>query len=621
MKTGNRFRIDLRRLTALLCGFSLLLSSPAVAEGLSSPALDQLRTAITLAQTDLSGNNETILILLQQSMEQMEGSDAAKGIVSSVITLLESGVADETSVCALLQSVIDTYGEPVAEASADSQQSGEDPSEAPADTQKSGEDPSEVPAVTQQPGENASDDGTLSAQDEVSGTAETDALPEPELFDIGLPVYEAANLIRDVFSDYMLIAVPLDWGNNASGRSLTSYSSVNGSGAISPDAGTLQISYFQPESTDLSTAMTEYEDNIAGLKMVTFAGSEELITAGCPGRKMDYTMTVGANSYVCETICFGYENTIYAIELKQGQLAKYDYYPFYQEVRGSAAIGNTQDVEAALAEKAAWEDAQQNQQPDNTGTSDDTGTSDGTEASDGTGTSDGTATSDDTSGNEGGSAAEPGTSSSSTEAVVSSELGGVDIGSFKYQLNGNVYEFPTAVSALAPEDLKLNLDLTIPYDFHSDQDMTEGTWTELVNSQCFYYSSSPYMEMAGVTNLTGNAALLSDCVVTALLDTQGSGVDLILPGGVRVGSAEREILTGFPDFSGMPVDGSAAFRGTQLLYACNTREDGCRGYIILRNDAPFYSAVSIICENGIVKEIYLECIGSVRESGAFQLAE
>ena len=67
----------------------------------------------------------------------------------------------------------------------------------------------------------------------------------------------------------------------------------------------------------------------------------------------------------------------------------------------------------------------------------------------------------------------------------------------------------------------------------------------------------------------------------------------------------------------MALDGYAAFRGNELLYACNVRDDGCNGYALIRNDDPYYSALTIICENGIVKEISFECIGSVRAEGVF----
>ena len=68
----------------------------------------------------------------------------------------------------------------------------------------------------------------------------------------------------------------------------------------------------------------------------------------------------------------------------------------------------------------------------------------------------------------------------------------------------------------------------------------------------------------------------------------------------------------------VPEDGTAGFRGNELLYACNTRSDGSFGYVIIKNDAPYYSSLSIICENGRIIEISFECIGSRRAAGVFE---
>lgn len=86
-----------------------------------------------------------------------------------------------------------------------------------------------------------------------------------------------------------------------------------------------------------------------------------------------------------------------------------------------------------------------------------------------------------------------------------------------------------------------------------------------------------------------------------------------------MGSSEaRIILKGFPAFAGKQLDGVATFVGNDYLYACNVRDDGCNGYAIVRNDDPFYSAVTIICENSVIKEISFECIGAERAKGVFQ---
>ena len=188
---------------------------------------------------------------------------------------------------------------------------------------------------------------------------------------------------------------------------------------------------------------------------------------------------------------------------------------------------------------------------------------------------------------------------------------------FLYEIDGNIYMFPTAVSDIQGADIPLNPTLTLPYDFNSDADMVEGVWNELVNTQFYYFESSQYKEMAGVTNLQGYPIPMTEGMVTALIDTQGEYVNVTLPGGVKVGSYESDILKGFPRFAQTNLDGMAAFDGNELIYARNVRDDGCNGYALIRNDPPYYSALTIICDSGVIKEISFECLGSTRAEGAF----
>ena len=55
----------------------------------------------------------------------------------------------------------------------------------------------------------------------------------------------------------------------------------------------------------------------------------------------------------------------------------------------------------------------------------------------------------------------------------------------------------------------------------------------------------------------------------------------------------------------------------EFIYGSNTRSDGTFGYLLIKNDAPYYSSLSIICENGNVREISFECIGNIRANGLF----
>lgn len=140
-------------------------------------------------------------------------------------------------------------------------------------------------------------------------------------------------------------------------------------------------------------------------------------------------------------------------------------------------------------------------------------------------------------------------------------------------------------------------------------------WSEIINTQYYYLSNSMTQELAGVTNMSGKSEPASQGIITYLMDTGGSDIDLTLPGDVRVGGSESDILNGFPEFQGVQLDGYAAFSGSGLLYAANVRDDGSHGYLIVRNDSPYYSSVSIICEDGLIREITYECLGTVRMDG------
>lgn len=409
---------------------------------------------------------------------------------------------------------------------------------------------------------------TVTAE-EISGDAA--AMIETAAGETGLPVYEVTSFVETVLHEPVLVDVPRDWGNNASGRALTSYSPVNASGAISPSAGTLTLSYFPMEGTDVRAAFDSYEKDIASLSMTAGMRSEDVQTTNFTARRLDFVMNVGANQFTCETVCFAHEQMLYVIELMQGQQTTYDYFPAYHQVVDSAKVGSDEEISGASAP------ADGNTQP-----------------------------------------------APQTEQTVQTELvpqtGSslpADIGTFMYEINGQAYQFPTPVSDLAEDALPLDRQLTLPYDFSNDGDMAGGRWTEIVNTQYYYFENAMHKEMAGVTNMSGYPVTLAEGMLTALVDTQGDYARVTLPGGIQVGSAESEILRGFPEFAGMAMDGTASFRGNELLYACNVRDDGCNGYVLIRNDAPYYSAVSIICENGVVREISFECLGSVRAEGVF----
>ncbi len=598
-------------ITAMLLALSHL-AVPAAAEGIPEAAAGQLSAAITLTETDLDNNTDTIRILLQQSIDLMGPDNPMTATLQSVMLLLDTGTADAASVSVLLKSVVDSAGELPGDAM-DSQASTETAdSEAIPETQPASETepaPGMEPAPETQPAS-----GTEPAQESHASIADK---REPN--EQGLPVYEVSSFIKAIMQKQVLVNVPGDWGNNASGRSLTSFSPVNDSGAISPAAGTLTISYFPMEGLDEETALETYAKNIADMSVTTSLTSEKVQAARLSGEKLYFTMTVGANQFTCETFCFAYQGTIYAIELMQGPQTTYDYFPMYDEVVDSAKVGDEEEIREAEAQSEAGIPVEPEDIDEPVIEETDAPVIEETDSQPAPET-DGQII-EETDGQIIEETDQP-TQETDAPPVPEEIVATGDIGTFQYALNGHTYQFPTRVADLAPEDLALNRSLTLPYDFSSDADMAGGRWTETVNTQYYYFENSLFKEMAGVTNMEGYPVPLSDGVVTALIDTQGDYINITLPGDVKVGSAESEILRGFPEFATMPMDGTAAFRTDangheELLYACNVRDDGCNGYVLIRNDDPFYSAVSMICENGIIKEISYECLGTVRAEGVF----
>lgn len=589
----------------------LMLHSTAAAENLTESATAQISSAAVLAEQDLSANSATIKILLQQALSQLDANDPVAATLQSVILLLDTGNADSASVAVLLKSAIDS-------GAAESEQSG-----------AAGADQSETVAAT-----------------------------EALVSELGLPVYQVTSFIKTILQESVLVDVPGDWGNNASGRALTSYSPVNGSGAISPAAGTLTLSYFPMEGTDVDAAFDTYEKNIADMSVTMDLNSEDATTADLPARKIEFVMSVGANQFTCETVCFAHEQTIYAIELMQGQQTAYDYFPTYHQVVDSAKVGSKEEI----SEISSLIDSGQQMTEPVVQTESDIQTDSVEQTESNVQTEPVVQTESDVQTEpvkqtesdiqtepvvqtESDVQAEPVEQTESdiqtepveqtesdvqTEPVVQTETTvqtesdaqtgtslPADIGTFMYELNGKPYQFPTRVCDLAEGALPLDLQLTLPYDFSSDADMAGGSWTEIVNTQYYYFENALHKEMAGVTNMNGYPVAMSEGVLTALIDTQGDYVKVTLPGGIQVGSSEADILKGFPEFAAIPMDGTASFRGNELLYARNVRDDGCNGYVLIRNDAPYYSAVSIICENSVIKEISFECLGSVRAAGVF----
>ena len=573
------------RRTALFLSAVLLSEAVMPVSALQEDVEKQLKAVKSLTDLDPDANAAAIGILLQQCMELLPDGDPVKSTLQSIQLLSEGGSQNAAAVDLLLDGLLQGSGESETEA---------------ADSGKTAAEGS---------------------QELFSGMVFPDlnALQET-VFDAGIPDFQMPELTQTQIPESVLVDVPGDWGNNAaSGRSLISYSPVNGSGAISPKAGTLTISYFAMESEDPASAFFSYEKSISDMSVTSDMQSEDLSSASLPAKKLNFQMNVGANQFACETVCFIYEDTVYAFELMQGQLSAYNYFPVFNQVVQSAEIAGESAVIEAPAETeapAVPEVPAETEVPAVPEVPAETEAPAVPEVPVETEAPEVPETSAET------EVPEVPEVPAETEAPAVPETpvvtGGEDISSFRYELNGHSYQFPTPMSEIDPSDIQLDRQLELPYDICSDADMESGSWTEIINTQYFYFENSLYKEMTGITNMTGYDTVLSEGILTALIDTNGTYLDVVLPGDVHVGGAESDILRGFPAFAGKEMDGVATFAGNDYLYACNVRDDGCNGYAIVRNDAPFYSAVTIICENSLIKEISFECIGSERAKGVFK---
>ena len=563
--------------TAVFLAAALLCEAVMPVSALEENVKKQLEAVKSLADLDLDSNAAAIQILLQQCMDLLPDGDPVKATLQSIQVLTDGGSQNTAAVDLLLDGLLQ-------------------------ESMGSETETAETAVVAAEGAQGTFAGMVFPDQSSLQGTAGT-------TFNANLPAFEVPEFLQTQIPVSVFVDVPGDWGNNAaSGRSLISYSPVNGSGAISPRAGTLTISYFDMGADEPESAFSNYEKSISDMSVTSDMQSEDISSANLPARKLNFQMNVGANQFACETVCFIYEDTVYAFELMQGQLSAYNYFPVFNQVVQSAEIAGGEAVietEAPMVEPEVPVETEapvvESEVPVETeAPMVEPEVPVETEAP---------AVEPEVPAETEAPAAEPGTPQAPE---------GGDISSFQYELNGHTYQFPTPMSEIAPEDIQLDRQIRLPYDISSDADMESGSWTEIINTQYFYFENSLYKEMTGITNMTGYDTVLSEGILTALIDTNGTYLNVVLPGNVHVGSSEADILKGFPAFAGKQLDGVATFVGNDYLYACNVRDDGCNGYAIVRNDDPFYSAVTIICENSVIKEISFECIGAERAKGVFQ---
>ena len=576
--------------TAVFLAAALLCEAVMPVSALEENVKKQLEAVKSLADLDLDSNAAAIQILLQQCMDLLPDGDPVKATLQSIQVLTDGGSQNTAAVDLLLDGLL--------------QESGGSETET-----------AETAVVAAEGAQGTFAGMVFPDQSSLQGTAGT-------TFNANLPAFEVPEFLQTQIPVSVFVDVPGDWGNNAaSGRSLISYSPVNGSGAISPRAGTLTISYFDMGADEPDSAFSNYEKSISDMSVTSDMQSEDISSANLPARKLNFQMNVGANQFACETVCFIYEDTVYAFELMQGQLSAYNYFPVFNQVVQSAEIAGGEAVietEAPMVEPEVPVETEapvvESEVPVETEAPVvESEVPVETEAPmvepEVPVETEAPAVEPEVPTETEAPAAEPGTPQAPE---------GGDISSFQYELNGHTYQFPTPMSEIAPEDIQLDRQIRLPYDISSDADMESGSWTEIINTQYFYFENSLYKEMTGITNMTGYDTVLSEGILTALIDTNGTYLNVVLPGNVHVGSSEADILKGFPAFAGKQLDGVATFVGNDYLYACNVRDDGCNGYAIVRNDDPFYSAVTIICENSVIKEISFECIGAERAKGVFQ---
>ena len=559
-----------RKIAAAALAACLLSSAPvlpgicpdiacAKADTAQGGIIELLDTMQLLAGIDLNGNLATIQLLLDNAMGQSDPSQAYYPMLQAIKDMLNAGNADAASLGALLEAA-----KAVASVQAQTPAATEAP--AMAATEAPAAETTQAPAVelTAEPTEQA-----------------PPALPEEEYEklpdrQIALPPYMPAGYETVAVSQSVAMDIPADWGNNASERAVTSYSPVNKSGAISPGAGTLTTTLLPRDQDSDEAVFDTYESNLSNTSVNTDVVSVRARITGQPARRIRYNMNIGANKFNCEVVCFNYEDKLYTVGLVQGQKSKYDYFSVYDYVVESLKTGDIasllpkepqQTPEPALP---ALPTAEIMPTPDVLPTAQ----------------------------------ILPQTASGSFEP-------GEDLAAFTYMINGRKYSFPTGVSSLDPSAMPLDVNAEIASDFASRDD--------LGNTQYYHLEDALHREMIGVTNMSDRTAFVRDGVVTALLDTQGGDLQLSLPGGICVGASESTIWKGFYEFGITPLDGNSRYRGNEIMYGASITErgDGSHGYVIIRNDAPYYSALSIICKNGKITEIKFECLGGSQASVVF----
>ena len=578
-----------RALISVTVAAALTLQGMPVLAAIPEDTADKLEAAQALVQADFASNKDTLKYLLESCLEELGEEDAVASAIKSILALLEGADADSASIEVLLDGIL-----------AGEDEDADEQKQADADSENGvGDETGDIP-----------EENTILGQDYASP--------------YNLPLFEVSEFIVSILQDSVLADVPKDWGNNESGRAITSYSPVNASGAVSPTGGTLTVSYFPVDNADAQSAFDEYADSLTGMNAVSDVEAETITLAGVPAAKLNYLMTIGANIFDCEAACIVWEDTMYTFQLMQGNQAQYDFFPTYYEVVNSAEIGDEETIAAAKAEREAELSGEVSQNEAETEAIAESETETVTEMITEEQTESETEAAaevitEEQTESETEETAEPETETEpATEAVPVTDVAfSGDLETFEYALNGHVYQFPTPVTDIEASDLALDRTAVLSYDLKSEEDTLDGRWSELINTQYTYLDNSMNFEMVGVSNMTGTETTTENGIVSALIDTEGTGLAMTLPGDIYVGAPESSIMAGLPEFAELEL-GEGAYRGNDLLFGSNVRSDGSNGYLIIANNAPYYSCLTIVCQDGIVTEMELQCLSTLRAEWYFE---
>ena len=184
--------------TAVFLAAALLCEAVMPVSALEENVKKQLEAVKSLADLDLDSNAAAIQILLQQCMDLLPDGDPVKATLQSIQVLTDGGSQNTAAVDLLLDGLLQESGG--------------------SDTETA-----ETAVVAAEGAQGTFAGMVFPDQSSLQGTGGT-------TFNANLPAFEVPEFLQTQIPVSVFVDVPGDWGNNAaSGRSLISYSPVNGS--------------------------------------------------------------------------------------------------------------------------------------------------------------------------------------------------------------------------------------------------------------------------------------------------------------------------------------------------------------------------------------------------------